>query len=303
MRKLRIRDVPNNKRRIFSVCGLTGVCALLLLSTLMPAEGQQRPEDFGGPPRGFGSQRGFGSRGFGQRRERRPTPPGMSETGGEFTFVRAIYSSPYSPYNTWRGGSWTVDFPEADDHFITGVRDWTGTSLNISSRPEQLPLLDDRLFDFPFLYMVEPGFLDLSAEEAARLREYLLRGGFLYLDDFHGESEWRNVQEQLSKVLPEYQIVDLPLTHPIFHSYLDIDEVVQVPGLHTWVRGVTHEKGGITPHYMGVVDKHDRVVVFITRNCDFGDAWEWIDDPMYPSKYGLAAYKVAINAVIYSMTH
>ena len=251
----------------------------------------------------------------GQRRfrglESDPTPrrmfspqSGYPETGGEFTFARAIYDSPYSPYNRWLGGSWTVDFPEADEHFIVGVREWAGTNLNLSSRPEQVKLLDERLFDYPFLYMVEPGFLELSPEEALRLREYLTRGGFLFLDDFHGEYEWENVQQQMGKVLPDYKIVDLPLTHPIFHSYLDVEEVVQVPGIGSyWYRRVTHEKGGVTPHYMGIEDKNGRLVVFITRNCDFGDAWEHIDDSRYPVKYGLAAYKVGLNVVIYAMTH
>ena len=220
---------------------------------------------------------------------------------GEFTFVRTIYNSPDSGY---RNGMWAVDFPEADDHFIIGVRDWSGTNLNISARPEQVPILDENLFNYPLIYFVEPGYLELSEEEALRLREYLMRGGFLFLDDFWGEYEWENVQEQMRRVLPEYEIKDLPRDHTIFHCYFDIDEVVQVPGIGSWLRrGVTHEKGGVVPHYMGIQDKSGRVIVFIARNCDLGDAWEWIDDPRYPLKYGLAAYKVGINVVIYAMTH
>ena len=220
---------------------------------------------------------------------------------GEFTFVRTIYNS--SDYG-YRGGSWAVDFPEADDHFIIGVRDWSGTNLNISARPEQLRILDENLFNYPLIYFVEPGYLELSEEEAVRLREYVLRGGFLFLDDFWGEYEWENVQEQMRRVLPECEIKDLPRDHSIFHCYFDIDEVVQVPGIGSWLRrGVTHEKGGVVPHYMGIEDKSGRVIVFIARNCDLGDAWEWIDDPRYPLKYGLAAYKVGINVVIYAMTH
>ena len=263
------------------------LCVIVLLLAVSLATGQRRLE--GLSPRG---QMGDGRAG-----------QIAAESAGEFTFVRTIYSSPYSPYNRWQGGSWSVDFPEADDHFITGIRDWAGTSLSISGRPEQLRIMDDRLFDYPFIYFVEPGFLELSTEEAARLREYILRGGFLFLDDFWGEYEWRNVQEQMKRVLPEYEIVDLPLTHPVFHSYLDIEEVVQVPGIHSTMRGVTHEKGGVTPHYMGIEDKHGRLVVFIARNCDLGDAWEWIDDSRYPVRYGLAAYKIGINVVIYAMSH
>jgi len=220
---------------------------------------------------------------------------------GEFTFVRTIYNSPSRGY---RGGSWAVDYPEADNHFIIGVRDWAGTNLNISAEPEQIEILDDKLFNYPLIYFVEPGYLELSDEEAARLREYVMRGGFLFLDDFWGEYEWQNVREQMKRVLPEYEIKDLPRHHSIFHCYFDIDEVVQVPGIGSWLgRGVTHEKGGIVPHYMGIENKSGKLVVFIARNCDLGDAWEWIDDPRYPLKYGLAAYKVGINVVIYAMTH
>jgi uncharacterized protein DUF4159 len=228
----------------------------------------------------------------GQRDLRRP---------GEFTFVRTIYDT---GSRGRRGSSWAVDFPEADYHFIMGVRDWSGTILNISAEPKQLEILDEQLFDYPLIYFVEPGYMELSDEEAQRLREYVSRGGFLFLDDFWGEYEWENVQEQMRRVFPEYDIKDLPLDHTIFHCYFDIKEVVQVPGIGSWLnRGVTHEKGGIIPHYMGIEDKNGKVIVFIARNCDLGDAWEWIDDSRYPLKYGLAAYKVGINVVIYAMTH
>jgi hypothetical protein len=224
-----------------------------------------------------------------------------SKGPGEFTFVRTIYSSASSG---WREGSWAVDYPEADYHFITGIRDWAGTNLDISAEPKQLRILDEQLFDHPLIYFVEPGYLELSDQEALRLREYVLRGGFLFLDDFWGDYEWENVQEQMRRVFPEYSIKDLPRNHSIFHCYFDIDEVVQVPGIGSWLnRGVTHEKGGRIPHYMGLEDGTGRVFAFIARNCDLGDAWEWIDDPRYPLKYGLAAYKVGINVIIYAMTH
>ncbi|MEJ7709582.1 MAG: DUF4159 domain-containing protein [Pyrinomonadaceae bacterium] len=224
----------------------------------------------------------------------------QNQFNGEFTFVRAIYNS---PSRGWRGGSWMVDFPEADEHFITGIREWVGTNLSVSGRPYQLGLLDDRIFDFPLLYFVEPGTMELSTDEAARLREYLTRGGFIFLDDFHGEYEFQHVEQQLKQVFPEYQLKELPLTHPIFHSYLDIDSVLQVPGVAALSRGVTYEKGGIQPYYMGIEDKEGRLVVFVTRNCDLGDAWEWINDSRYPVKYGIAAYRIGINVIIYAMTH
>jgi len=243
------------------------------------------------------------------RQRRRPTttnePAGKSY--GEYTFVRTIYDSPQRGYGRrgygYGGGTWTTDYPEADNNFIVGLREWAGTNLKIAPRPEALEILDDRIFDYPILYVVEPGFMDLSTEQAARLHEYILRGGFIFLDDFWGEYEWENVREQFRKIDPEYEIKDLPLSHPIFHSYFDVEEVVQVPNVYNAQRGITSEKGGIVPHYAGIENKNGRIVAFITGNCDMGDAWEWINDPVYPAKYGLPAYKVGINVVIYAMSH
>ena len=265
----RTRDLPMKQR-------IVAIVALLLV---VSATGQVRLDKPSGPP----------------GRQRKP-----SKGAAEFTFVRTIYNS---PFRGWRG-SWATDFPEADYHFILGVRYWSGANLDISEKPLQMQIMDPKLFDYPLIYFVEPGYLELSDEEAHRLREYCLRGGFLFLDDFWGDYEWENVREQMRKVFPDWGIRDLPLDHSVFHSYFDIDEVVQVPGIWAWLgRGVTHEKGGIVPHYMGIEDPRGRLVAFIARNCDLGDAWEWIDDRRYPMKYGLAAYRVGINVITYAMTH
>lgn len=258
---------------------------LTLSLLLIPTLAQRRP---------------FDDRFFRQR----PTliqPEATGPSFGEFTFTRTIYDSNRDFYGR---PNWAIDYPEADHNFIVGLREWAGTNLKIAPRPEQVPIMDDRLFNYPFLYFVEPGYLELSNEQAARLREYIARGGFLFFDDFWGEYEYQNVQEQLHKVLPEYEIKNLPLSHPVFHSYLDIEEVVQVPNIGNARRGGdTSEKGGVIPYYMGIEDKNGRLVVFIARNSDLGDAWEWINDPSYPAKYGLPAYKVGVNVVIYAMSH
>ena len=269
------------------------LCFLCLFGALLvPTLGQRPVDDFSN---------------FRQRRRAPSSAQAGGASFGEFTFVRTIYDSPSRGYGRrgygYGGGTWTTDYPEADNNFIVGLREWAGTNLKIAPRPEALEILDDRIFDYPILYAVEPGFMDLSTEQAARLREYVMRGGFVFFDDFWGEYEWQNVQEQFHKIVPEYEIKDLPLTHPIFHSYLDVEEVVQVPNVYNAQRGVTSEKGGIVPHYMGVENKNGRLVAFIARNCDLGDAWEWINDPVYPWKYGLPAYKVGINVVIYAMSH
>jgi hypothetical protein len=247
------------------------------------------------------AQRPFDDPGSFRQRPTLVRPEATGPSFGEFTFVRTIYDSPYGGYR--RRGMWATDFPEADNNLIVGLREWAGTNLKIAPRPEQIAIMDDRIFDYPLIYFVEPGFLELSDEQAARLREYVARGGFMFFDDFWGVYEWDNLETQLHKIWPDYKAKDLPLSHPIFHSYLDVEEVVQVPNIYNAQRGQTSEKGGIVPHYMGVEDKNGRLVTFISFNCDLGDAWEWINDPSYPVKYGLPAYKLGINVIIYAMSH
>ncbi|HEX5085129.1 MAG TPA: DUF4159 domain-containing protein [Blastocatellia bacterium] len=216
----------------------------------------------------------------------------------EYTFARLEYRS----YGR-RWSSWMTDYPEADYHFIMGLRNWCRSSLAISDEPISFSPTDKELFKYPFVYVVEPGYMALSDEDAANMREYLTRGGFLALDDFWGTYEWRNVQEQMRKIFPDRSIQELPLDHPIFHCYFDIDEVVQVPQVGYIWSGVTHEKDGYVPHYEGIMDETGRVMVFIARNADNGDAWEHIDNPQYPLKFGLAAYRLGMNLIVYSMTH
>lgn len=235
-----------------------------------------------------------------QRLSRLPNyfPDDSTSKRTEFTFARMKYDS----YG-W-GAGWTTDYPKADYQFILGLRGWVKSLLAISNEPVAVSLHDAELYQYPFIYCVEPGRMELSAQDAAALREYLERGGFLLMDDFWGEYEWQNVQVQLKKVFPDYPIKELPLEHPIFHCYFDIDEVIQVPNVGNWIRWhQTSEKGGVVPHYDGISDKEGRLLVLIARNSDNGDAWEWIDEPQYSLKYGLAAYRLGMNAIVYSMTH
>jgi uncharacterized protein DUF4159 len=216
----------------------------------------------------------------------------------EYTFARLEYRS----YGR-RWSRWATDYPEADYHFIMGLRNWCRSSLAISDEPISFPPDNKEIFKYPFVYVVEPGYMELSTEDAANLREYLTRGGFMVLDDFWGTYEWQNVQEQMRRIFPEYPIQELPLDHPVFHCYFDIDEVVQVPQVGYIWSGITYERDGYVPHYEGIMDDTGRIMVFIARNADNGDAWEHIDNPDYPLKFGLAAYRLGMNLIVYSMTH
>ncbi len=215
----------------------------------------------------------------------------------DFTFVRLIYSG-----GNWRGSGWDTDYPKADIQFLYAVRKLTDFSF-INEDHKALTLYTDEIFEYPFLYAVEVGYMDLSREEADRLREYLLRGGFLLVDDFHGDYEWRRFYTQLKKVFPEYEPEDLPPDHPVFHCYFDINETFQVPGLQFLYTGRTWEKGGRVARYMGVHDENGRLMVAIIFNSDFGDAWEWAEVEAYPRRYANMAFQLGVNYIVYAMTH
>jgi len=161
----------------------------------------------------------------------------------------------------------------------------------------------DDIFNYPFVYAVEVGQWYLSEAQAAKLREYLLRGGFLMVDDFHGTYEWEVFMASMSRVFPDRPVVDIENQDAIFHVLYDLDERVQVPGLAALYNGVTYEQDGIVPRWRAIYDDKGRIMVAICHNMDLGDAWEWADDPGYPEKYASLAYRIGINYIIYSMTH
>lgn len=220
-----------------------------------------------------------------------------AEPHKEFTFARLIYSGGAG----LRYGVWATDSPKADVTFIAGVKRLT--NIEVRESPFFIPLRSKEIFKFPFLYAVEVGYLELSREEADILREYLLRGGFLVVDDFHGPHEWANFEEQIRKVFPTCSIEDIPPAHPLFHCFFDVNQLIQIPGAQMLYSGRTYEKDGIDPHFRGIFDETGRLMVMINFNSDLGDAWEWADVPYYPEKYSSAAYRLGINYILYSMTH
>ncbi|REJ83348.1 MAG: DUF4159 domain-containing protein [Acidobacteria bacterium] len=228
-------------------------------------------------------------------------PPRRRPSGSpyEFYFSRAAYSG----FETFGYASWSVDYPKADRQFLLGVE-------RLMDRLDHYPcenpvLLDDpRLREYPFLYAVEVGKMTLRASEREGLRNYLLSGGFLMIDDFWGSAEWRRLEEEFQLVLPEFPIEEVDMDHPIFHGFYDIETLVQVPNVGLGRRGGrTHEKDGFVPHVRGIFDQDRRLMVLINWNCDLGDAWEWAEDPFYPLEYSTYAYQIGVNAIVYAMTH
>lgn len=234
--------------------------------------------------------------------DRRTTaaPQELPEPGHAFYFTRGVYTGGRG----FRGaGAWATDFPKADRQFLF-VLSRLLRFLDAYEGENPVRLDDPELRRFPFLYVLEVGYMTLTDPEVEGLRAYLEAGGFLLVDDFWGTREWENFEREISRVLPGRPIVEIPLDHPIFHQFYDIDEILQVPNIGNALRGgPTHERDGYVPHVRGIFDDDGNLMVAINWNTDLGDAWEWSENPGYPYEYSNFAYKMAVNFILYAMTH
>ncbi len=192
------------------------------------------------------------------------------------------------------------------------------TDVDTNEDSQSISLLDERIYDFPMLYVVEAGFASFTALEADTLREYLLRGGFLLVDDFHGRYQWEQFADWMSQVFSDREIVDLPPTHEIFNVHFPIDDFIQIPGLRalclnpgeTWELPISKTPSVVEsnasrqrPQWRAILDDDGRVMVVVNWNMDLGDAWEHADMEEYSALYTATAYRLGINYVLYSMTH
>ena len=232
-----------------------------------------------------------------------PLPPDYQEKT-EWTRARLKYPGIWNLHGSGEGGplNWTIDYPRSDRHLLQGIRRLT----RIDTRSvEQVVEADgdDDIYNWPMLYGVEVGHWDLTDDQAAQLREYLLRGGFFMCDDFHGTIEWNIFVRGMNKIFPYRKIVDLDDKDPIFHVIYDLDDRFQVPGWQWSISNKTYEYDGFEPKWRGIYDDHGRIMVAICHNMDLGDAWEWSDDPRYPEKWAGLAYRIAVNYVMYDLTH
>jgi hypothetical protein len=262
------------------------------------------------------SQRFGGGRGFGGfTRDTGPRPDFPRE--GEFHFIRLEYTDLPQMHRGFgfasrdgRGeGWWIVDWPDSDDHFSLGVGRLT--RLNVGE-PRHFPLEDDRLWDHPWIYATQTDRWGLSNRETARMREYLMRGGFLVTDDMWGPNpmSWEIFRGTMDRVLPGRAITDIALGDSVMHVLYDIEEkdLTWIPGTRHLYRGAgghveLHQPEGTAPSWKAIYDDHNRMVVAVNYNTDIGDAWEYADSPEYPEAMTALAYRYGINYLIYSMTH
>jgi hypothetical protein len=236
-----------------------------------------------------------------------------------FTFVRIEYDSygrrgggrrgRFGGYGFGGWAPWATDFPDSDLNFSFRLQQLT--SLKVNPEPISMRLTDERLCDYPFIYIIEPGGLSFSEEEAQSLRHYLLNGGFLMVDDFWGQYELDNFLTQMKRVFPEpqYEPTELPFEHEIFRCVYRLKEKPQVPSIHNWGwSGTTWEDHGPnseTVHYLGINDDKGRLIAIICHNTDLGDGWEreGENEDYFHEFSEKKYYPMGINIVTYAMTH
>ena len=230
----------------------------------------------------------------------------------KFTICRIMYTSVRREPN---GGGWRTDFPYGEINLMTRFSELTKTpvSFDATHRPNQwvVRLTDDALFDCPYTVASDVGTIGLSDEEAARLRLYLLKGGFLWVDDFWGTAAWTQWSREISRVLSptEYPIEDVPLDDPIFSTQFVVTKVPQITNIQFWrgVRGTTTSERGPDSreaHLRGIRDKEGRIMVVMTHNTDVADSWEREgEDPAFFYQFSPDGYALGVNVLLYAMTH
>ncbi|HEY2470245.1 MAG TPA: DUF4159 domain-containing protein [Terracidiphilus sp.] len=238
-----------------------------------------------------------------------PVTPGSANEKAEFSWSRLHYTAAersFAGFGYGYGGyggswSWSRDYPKADRQFLMALRRLTRT--NARSTEQVVDLDSDDIFNYPWLYAVQVENWSFTDAEAKRLHDYLLKGGFLMVDDFHGTSDWESFLSGMRMVVPDRPIEDLSNDDEIFHVLYDLGDRFQVPGEQYVRTGRTYEKDGYVAKWRAIRDDKGRVMVAICHNMHLGDAWEWADSPEYPERFASMAFRIGINYVVYGMTH
>lgn len=224
-------------------------------------------------------------------------PPANAPYDGDFVFVRLRYATPWDGYRHLGDGGlpWSHDYPRSDTHFMKIMKEITYLNAK-TERTNVLAIDDPQLFEYPVAYLCEPGFWRVTQKEAANLRAYLLKGGFLIFDDFRAW-DWNNLQAQMSVVMPEWHWMRVDTgQEPIWHSFFDIRQPL----------GLAPPYGNLPPSYWALYENNDpsrRVVAIANVNNDISEYWEWSDTGYAPVDLSNEAYKYGVNFLIYGITH
>jgi hypothetical protein len=247
----------------------------------------------------------FGGRGI--TRGVRFAPTEMPDA--DFAVCRIMYQSVRSEAS---GAGWSTDYPLGENNLMIRFSELTRARVSVDRRKQPnhwvVRLTDDALFNCPYTVASDVGTMGLSDEEVLKLREYLLKGGFLWVDDFWGSPAWEHWSRVIAEVLPGRQIEDVPLNDPIFNTQFKVTKVPQVPRYPFWsaTGGETSERGNdsIEPHFRAIRDDHGRIVVVMTHNTDIADSWEReAEEPAYFMRFSIDGYALGVNVLLYAQTH
>ena len=284
---------PAARRAIFLAARRAGLLAAAVLATLLNV-----------PPEPLAAQWG------GRTRWAPPRKPSEAPEHGEFTFCRLQYRP---VRREWLGTGWDTDYPDGDRNLPLRLSQLTRADIARDGRGDPFHAVveatDADLYACPFLFASDVGTVGLSEIEVVRLRDYLLKGGFLWADDFWGEYAWQNWAIEMDKLLPGYAIVEVPPDHVLFHTLYSVDSIPQVPSIQYWRRSGrmgTSERGAesATPTLHGIMDESGRLMVIMTHNTDIADGWEREgEDDEFFYRFSPNAYAVGINVIIYMLTH
>lgn len=235
-----------------------------------------------------------------------PLPPDYRDPA-EFVLGRLMYPATggrgRGGFVDWReGGSWTVDYPRAERHFAVALRRLTRIDVRSVEQPVS-PDDGDDIFHWPYLHVGMPVGWNFTEAQAAKIREYLLRGGFMICDSFFGSQEWAGFERGMKQIFPDREIAELPDNDPIFHTAYDLTERYQVGNFRSRGGNRWYRSDGAVPHWRGIRDDHGRVVVMINFNNDLGDSWQLADNPDYPQKFSYMGIRLGVNYVVYTLTH
>jgi hypothetical protein len=236
-----------------------------------------------------------------------PLPPDFREQT-EWVMGRLMYPSPSGGFRDrgrdWREGytRWTNDYPRADRHFAAAIRRLTRLQVRSVEQPINLEDGDD-IYNWPWAFTVQAGPWELTTGQAAKLREYLLRGGFLMCTDLWGDRDLATFTASVRRIFPDRPFVEIPDNDPIFQSPYDLHNRTRISGMWAIRTGIPYMNGGVAPHWRGIYDDRGRVMLVVEVNSATSDSWEWADDPNYPEAWAGQGIRIGINYVIYSMTH
>jgi len=285
---------------------LTALAVPIVLVAATAAYAQFSQEQEGRPRIWVG-----GNGGFGRFRREQPKWGTRADFDGQFNYCRGFYDSDRPEAG---GMGWWTDYPGADNNFSVRLAELTFVRVKMKTdgQPDNvvLRLNDPLLYRCPILFMEDVGTARFSNDEVEQLRTYLLKGGFLYVDDFWGTQAWDQWAYEIGRVLPahQYPIFDIPKDHAIMRALYDVKAIPQVSSINFWARngGSTSERGSDSPYanFRGIQDEHGRLMVVMTHNTDISDTWEREgENQEYFDRFSPDGYAVGVNIILYAMTH